>query len=79
MNKKRNLVPIHISKLKPYIAGKRIEEVKKEHNLSNIIKLSSNENPLGSSPLAIDSLTFSIGKGPYCSSFLPTNISITFY
>ena len=56
MNKKRNLVPIHISKLKPYIAGKRIEEVKKEHNLSNIIKLSSNENPLGSSPLAIDSI-----------------------
>ncbi len=56
MNKKRELVPRHISDLKPYVAGKRIEEVKKEYNLSKIIKLASNENPLGSSPLAISSL-----------------------
>lgn len=37
--------------LKPYQPGKPIEEVKKEYNLTKIVKLASNENPYGSSPL----------------------------
>ena len=47
------LVPKHIKNLKPYTAGKSIEEVKREKNISNIIKLASNENPLGPSLIAI--------------------------
>ena len=39
--------------LKPYVPGKPIEEVKRELGLDDIIKMASNENPLGSSPKAI--------------------------
>lgn len=41
-----------IFNIKPYIPGKPIEEVKRELGLEDIIKLASNENPLGPSPLA---------------------------
>ena len=44
-----SLVPKHIKNLSPYIAGKTIESVKERYGLSNIIKLASNENPLGPS------------------------------
>ena len=36
-----------IKKLKPYIPGKPIAEVKAEYGLDRVIKLASNENPLG--------------------------------
>lgn len=36
-----------------YVAGKPIEEVERELNITNIIKLASNENPLGCSKLAL--------------------------
>ena len=36
-----------VQKLVPYKAGKPIEELERELGLSNIIKLASNENPLG--------------------------------
>jgi histidinol-phosphate aminotransferase len=39
--------------LKPYVPGKPIEEVKREYGLDDVIKLASNENPLGTSPKAI--------------------------
>jgi histidinol-phosphate aminotransferase len=35
--------------LKPYQPGKSIDEVKKQYNLKEIIKLASNENPFGTS------------------------------
>ncbi len=38
-----------IQELIPYKAGKSIEELAKEKGLSDIIKLASNENPLGCS------------------------------
>ncbi len=40
-----------IQPLKPYQPGKGIEEVKKQYNLSHIVKLASNENVYGCSPL----------------------------
>ena len=45
----------HIRETKPYQAGKPIEEVEREFGVTNfkIIKLASNENPLGASPNAI--------------------------
>ena len=45
----RQLAKEHILDLKPYVPGKPVDEVKREYNLSEIIKLASNENPLGTS------------------------------
>lgn len=39
-----------IRTLTPYIPGKSVEELAKEQGISDIIKLASNENPLGCSP-----------------------------
>ena len=47
------LVPKHIKNLLPYKAGKPIEEVKRQLGLTKIVKLASNENPLGPSDVAI--------------------------
>ncbi len=42
-----------IPKLKPYEPGKPISELERELGLTGIIKLASNENPLGTSPKAL--------------------------
>lgn len=44
------LVHPFLLSLKPYVPGKPIAETQRELGLSHIIKLASNENPLGSSP-----------------------------
>lgn len=46
-----------IRELQPYQAGKPIEEVERELGISNIVKLASNENPLGVSSLVKEALT----------------------
>jgi histidinol-phosphate aminotransferase len=38
-----------VTKLHPYVPGKPIEELERELGISNIVKLASNENPLGPS------------------------------
>ena len=43
----------NIYTIAPYEAGKPIAEVRREFGLTNIVKLASNENPLGPSPLAV--------------------------
>ena len=50
------LVPSYINTLANYTPGKPIEEVKREFGIEKIIKLASNENSLGPSPLAIDAI-----------------------
>lgn len=45
-----------VSKLHPYQAGKPIDELKREYGINDIIKLASNENPLGPSPKALDAV-----------------------
>ena len=52
----RPLVPPYIETLKPYVPGKPIEETEREYGLTGVIKLASNENPLGPSPKAIDAM-----------------------
>ncbi|MGE5404200.1 MAG: histidinol-phosphate transaminase [Candidatus Saccharibacteria bacterium] len=52
---KRNARP-EIFNLKPYVPGKPIEEVEREMGISNVIKMASNENPLGPSPKALKRL-----------------------
>lgn len=58
----RNLAAIGVQKLSPYIPGKPISELEREMGISNIIKLASNENPLGSSPLAIKAMKEAINE-----------------
>ena len=49
--------------LKPYQPGKPIEEVKRELGLTGeIVKLASNENPLGPSPLAIKAVETGLAR-----------------
>jgi len=38
-----------VTKLQPYVPGKPIEELERELGINNIVKLASNENPLGPS------------------------------
>lgn len=45
-----------VQKLVPYVPGKPIEETRREYGLTDIIKLASNENPLGASPRVIEAL-----------------------
>jgi len=47
------LVPSYIEALRPYEAGRTIESVRQQYGLERIVKLASNENPLGASPLAL--------------------------
>jgi histidinol-phosphate aminotransferase len=49
----RALVAPHIQTLSPYVPGKPIEEVAREYGVDGAVKLASNENPLGPSPLAM--------------------------
>ncbi len=47
------LVPGYIKNLAPYRGGKPAEELARESGLERIVKLASNENPLGPSPKAL--------------------------
>jgi len=51
-----SLATVGVQKLQPYQAGKPIEELERELGISNIIKLASNENPLGPSPKVLQAL-----------------------
>ncbi len=46
-----------IDRMRPYVPGKPIEEVERELGISNIIKLASNENPVGPSPKAVEAMS----------------------
>ena len=45
-----------VQSLSPYQAGKPIDELKREYGVSDVIKLASNENPLGPSPKVISAI-----------------------
>ncbi|MGC2458521.1 MAG: histidinol-phosphate transaminase [Gallionellaceae bacterium] len=48
-----DLAPPYIRAIAPYQPGKPIAELERELGISGIVKLASNENPLGCSPLAV--------------------------
>ena len=54
------LVPRHIQDLESYKPGQNIADVKKQFNLERIIKLASNENPHGPSPMAMEAVEKSL-------------------
>jgi histidinol-phosphate aminotransferase len=45
-----------VQQLTPYQPGKPVEELERELGITDSIKLASNENPLGPSPLAVDAI-----------------------
>src|SRR5512147_1323675 len=50
----KNLLREPLRSFKPYVVGKPIETVRREFGIEGrIAKLASNENPLGTSPLAL--------------------------
>ncbi len=55
-----DLVLPSVAALKPYEPGKPIEEVERELGITNAVKLASNENPLGPSPMAVAALRAAI-------------------
>src|ERR1700719_3541769 len=55
------LVPPYIEALRPYEAGRSVEEIQRAYGLSRVSKLASNENPLGPSPLAIEAMARCMG------------------
>ncbi|VVB87038.1 Aromatic-amino-acid aminotransferase 2 [uncultured archaeon] len=58
------LVRDSVKEIKEYVPGKSIEEIALKYSLDpeKIIKLGSNENPLGPSPLAVEAIRVKAGK-----------------
>lgn len=46
-----------LTSLKPYPPGKPVEELQREHGITDVTKLASNENPYGPSPLALQAIS----------------------
>ncbi|MEJ2673363.1 MAG: histidinol-phosphate transaminase, partial [Deltaproteobacteria bacterium] len=57
-----SLIVPHLTQLTPYQAGKPLEELQRELGLTDAIKLASNENPLGPSPLALAAIRDALGN-----------------
>ena len=60
-----------IQNKKEYIPGKPVEEVQRELGLTDIVKLASNENPLGASPLALAAMHTELDSG---MNFYPQSV-----
>ncbi|MHB8353962.1 MAG: histidinol-phosphate transaminase, partial [Burkholderiales bacterium] len=79
-----DLTPSHIRNIAPYQPGKPIGELQRELGLSHIIKLASNENPLGPSPKALAAIKSALpevalypdGNGFGLKSALATQFSV---
>ncbi len=52
--------PVHLAGLDRYEPGMSIEQVRREQGLTDVIKLASNENPLGPSPLALEAVRLAL-------------------
>lgn len=51
-----------ILELAPYQTGKPVEELTREYGVSDVVKLASNENPIGCSPQVTLAITEQLGK-----------------
>ncbi len=54
-----------LDEIKPYTPGKPVDEVKRELGLDEVIKLASNENPLGTSPWVIEAMRDALSEVNY--------------
>ncbi len=77
-------LPENIRTIQPYVPGKPIEEVERELGIS-AVKLASNENPLGPSPLALEAACrflkqthrYPIGDGYYLRQKLAQTLNVS--
>lgn len=46
----------------PYPIARSVEEIQRLYGLSRVVKLASNENPLGPSPLAVEAMADALGR-----------------
>lgn len=53
IEKKQPILAPHLLRVPRYVAGKPAEEISAEMGLDRVLKLNSNENPLGPSPMAL--------------------------
>ncbi|MBM4270164.1 MAG: histidinol-phosphate transaminase [Deltaproteobacteria bacterium] len=53
----RDRVAAHLRDLSPYVPGRPIAEIEREYGLERVVKLASNENPLGPSRRACEAVT----------------------
>jgi histidinol-phosphate aminotransferase len=58
----KDLVLPSVAALSPYEPGKPIEELRRELGIGEPIKLASNENPLGPSPMAVAAMRAALGE-----------------
>ena len=58
------LAQSNVQKLSPYVPGKPVDELARELNLdpASIVKLASNENPLGASPKALAAISAEVAE-----------------
>ena len=56
------VTPPYIAQLQPYVPGKPIETLQRELGLNDVVKLASNENPLGPSPRATEAIKAALGR-----------------
>lgn len=65
MNKILTVAPAHVRAISPYQPGKPISELAREMSLAeaDIVKLASNENPLGMSAAAHDAIIATLSEG----------------
>lgn len=76
--------PEYVSAINPYVPGKPVEELERELGVKDSIKLASNENPLGPSPLAIAAIKdvalglnrYPDGGGYYLKNALSERLSV---
>jgi histidinol-phosphate aminotransferase len=79
-------VPPHIAELVPYPPGKPLDELEREYGITGSIKLASNENPLGPSPLATNAIRSALdglnrypdGSGYYLKKKLSEKFALPF-
>ncbi len=53
---------VAVRDLAPYVTGKPMSELERELGITDIVKLASNENPLGPSPLALEAMRRAIDE-----------------
>ncbi len=67
------MIPEYIQSLAPYVPGKPIEETRREFKLKKVVKLASNENPLGCGRMAREAIARSlkeVHRYPDASAYL---------
>lgn len=55
-------IPDYINAISAYVPGKPIETLEREYGIADSVKLASNENPLGPSPLAVKAMNAAMAK-----------------